>query len=53
MSLHVSHIQSNGDTQRTGFWNDMDGLFWSGVYCTVLQMAEEHTVDVLGGFVLS
>lgn len=53
MTLHVSHIQSNGGIQRTGFWNDMDGLFWSGGYCTVFQRAEEHTVDVLGGFVLS
>lgn len=35
MSLHVSHIKSNGSTQRTGFWNDIDMIFlvWRLLYC--------------------
>lgn len=52
MSLHMSHIQSNCSTQRTRFWSDMDGLFWSGGYSTVFCLLE-HTVDAPGGFVLS
>lgn len=52
MSLYVLHIQSIGNTRRTGFWSDMD-MIRSGGYCSVFQRAEEHTVDALGGFVLS